>query len=375
MSEVLLTQEVGSLAKPNWRVEAIAGREITREHIHDAANWADRLGLDPIETEDILCQARHYLRTDGALRPQDAIAIKDMAALQAVRLQEKAGLDIIYDGEQDRSEMYQHAISRTNGIEPRGLVRVFDNRSYKKFAVVREPSIDTPWHTSEVERLRKATDRQIKVPITGPYTLGDWSFDEYFEDKRELVLSLARNVIRPNLIALLDQGVDWIQIDEPAAGTKNGETSLIVESFNEATAGLIGKFSMHLCYSDWRRLFPDFKALEDCQQFSIEFANRDSPELGRSAANRPGYEVLKNIHAAAPETSIGLGVVSIHEDILESPELVRDRVLRAVDIVGDPAKVFPSPDCGLRTRSWEVAYEKLARTVEGTNLAKQELGV
>ncbi len=156
---------------------------------------------------------------------------------------------------------------------------------------------------------------------------------------------------------------------------KSEKTALIVESFNEATAGLIGKFSMHLCFSDWSRLFPDFKALTDCRQFSVEFANRDSHELGRSAANRPGYEVLKNIHAAAPDTSIGLGVVSIHEDALEPVALVRDRILRAVDIVGDPAKIFPSPDCGLRTRSWEVVYEKLARTVEGTNLAKQELGV
>lgn len=375
MSEALLTQEVGSLAKPNWRVAAIAGNQLTPHHTAEAATWSDRLGLDPIEAEDIVCQARHDQLADRPISIEHKTAIRNLAAEQAVRLQERAGLDIIYDGEQDRAEMYQHAVARTNGFEPRGLVRAFDNRSYKKFAVVDEPSITKPWHSAEVERLRSLTTKQIKVPITGAYTLADWSYDEYFDDRRDLVLALARNVIRPNLEALLAQGVDWVQIDEPAAGTKVGEAELVVASFNEATKGLIGKFSMHLCFSDWNRLFPEIEALENCKQFSMEFANRDSWELGRDVSNRPAYEALTTIHSAAPNTAIGLGVVSIHEDKFESPELIRDRVLRAVDIVGNPDKVFPSPDCGLRTRSWEVAYEKLARTVEGTNLAKQELGV
>lgn len=376
MSELLLSQEVGSLAKPDWRVAAVAGREITKEHVISAAAWSDRLGLDPIETEDIICHAREEQRSSGGIIVDNLQSIRNLAVRQAVALQEKAGLDIVYDGEQDRSEMYQHAVARTNGLTPRGTVRAFDNRSYKKFAVIGEPSIDEPWHTAEVERLRELTDRQIKVPITGPYTLADWSFDEYFGgDKRELVLSIATNVIRPNLQAILDTGIDWIQIDEPAAGTKAGETDIIVESFNQATADLVGRFSIHLCYSDWDRLFPEFEGLNNCNQFSIEFANRDPDELGRDSDSRPAYEVLRGIYAAAPNTGIGLGVVSIHENKLESPELIRDRVLRAVDIVDDPALVYPSPDCGLRTRSWDVAYEKLVRVAEGTNLAKQELGV
>ncbi len=374
MSEALLTQEVGSLAKPNWRVVAVAGGTLTKEHTADAAAWSDRLGLDPIAAEDVICQARHDQSVGNAISQEHIVAIRGLAARQAVALQEKAGLDIIYDGEQDRSEMYQHAVTRIDGFVPRGLVRVFDNRWYKKFALTSEPSIIEPWHTAEVERLRELTGKQIKVPITGAYTLADWSFDErYGGNRREFVLALARNVIRPNLEALVAQGIDWVQIDEPAAGTKSCEAHLVVESFNEATRGLLGKFSMHLCFSDWNRLFPAFEALENCSQFSMEFANRDGWKLGRE--NRPAYDVLSTIHAAAPSTAIGLGVVSIHEDKLESPQLIRDRVLRAVDLIGDPTKIYPSPDCGLRTRSWKVAYDKLAAVVEGTKLAKQELGV
>ncbi len=373
MSEILLTQEVGSLAKPDWRVNAIAGNEITRDQIHTAATWADRLDLDPIETEDILCQARHQIRTVGELDPDYKSSIKLLAARFAVRLQEKAGLDILYDGEQDRSEMYQHAIERTNGFEWRGRVRAFDNKSYKKAACIDNPAITKPWHQSEVDRLATLTDRRIKVPITGAYTLAAWSYDEHFSNREDFVNDLATNVIRPNVQALLDQGVEWIQIDEPAATTVPSEVPLFIESFNRSVAGLVGKFSVHICFSDYSLLFPHAEALENCSQFSLEFANRDVHTLGTDRAERPAYQILESIQKHCPDTSVGLGVTTVHENDIESPELVRDRILYAIDAIGNPAKVYPSPDCGLRTRSWDVAYDKLARTVEGTQLAKERL--
>jgi len=66
-------------------------------------------------------------------------------------------------------------------------------------------------------------------------------------------------------------------------------------------------------------------------------------------------------------------VLDIHTDFIESPELVRDRILHAVDVFGGPDRIHVTPDCGLRTRSWEVAYEKLANMVQGTRLAEHEL--
>lgn len=377
MSEVLLTQEVGSLAKPDWRVAVVANRALTDQQIDQAVETA--AFLDPagdLPVYEILSDAQVEYECYGTYRPWGQREVRDLAAHLAVRLQEKAGIDIVYDGEQDRSEMYQHAVARTNGFVSKGLVRAFDNRSYKKFAVTEQPGITEPWHTAEVERLGRITTKQIKVPVTGPYTLADWSYDEYFGgDRHALVQALAQDVVRPNIEAVLETGAQWVQIDEPAAGTKPHEIELFVDSFNTATAGLIGKFSIHLCYSRWQDFIPYIGGLENCQQLSIEFANRDNHEPGRGATERPAYEVLKDIHRELPHTAIGLGVVSIHEDRLESAQLVRDRILRSVDLLDDPSLVYPSPDCGLRTRSWEVAYEKLARTVEGTNLAKQELGV
>ena len=70
---------------------------------------------------------------------------------------------------------------------------------------------------------------------------------------------------------------------------------------------------------------------------------------------------------------LGLGVLDIHTDFVESPELVRDRILYAVEVFGDPARIHVCPDCGLRTRSWDVAYEKLRALVEGCRLAEEAL--
>ena len=68
-------------------------------------------------------------------------------------------------------------------------------------------------------------------------------------------------------------------------------------------------------------------------------------------------------------------MLDIHTDFIEPPELVRDRILYSVEVFGDPARIQVTPDCGLRTRSWDVAYQKLQNMVQGTQLAKKELGL
>jgi 5-methyltetrahydropteroyltriglutamate--homocysteine methyltransferase len=385
MSELLLTQEVGSLAKPSWRVQPLEGLPVTDQHIADAAAWAERLGLDPGESTEVLLSAQ---QEEGPLSAEAETGIKLLAARYAIRLQEKAGLDILYDGEQDRPEMYQSLVENATGFEPRGRLRVFDNKSYLASAVVDLPGIEEPAYKTEFSRIQAETDKVIKVPITGAYTVGDWSFDEYYrqrlerggrglsetEARRSFVLDTATHVIKPNIAALLEAGAEWVQIDEPAATTKPDEVGLFVESFNRSVAGLAGKFSVHICFPEnYDLLFPHVAELEDCSQFSLEFANRDKRELGTDATARPAYEILHKFAEYTPDAGIGLGVASVHDNDIEAVNLVRDRVRRAVEIIGDPAKIFPSPDCGLRTRSQAVAFDKLRATVEGTELARQSL--
>jgi 5-methyltetrahydropteroyltriglutamate--homocysteine methyltransferase len=289
--------------------------------------------------------------------------------------------------------MYAWAIQHANGFEWRGSVRAFDNKYYSKAAVTGPISVREPFHNDELEFLKDNARAVLKVPITGAYTIADWSFDEhYFADRdlaadhgtwrarkrdarRRFVIDVARDLIRPNVEQLIGLGARWIQVDEPAGSTDPDELELFCDSFNESVDGLDAVFSTHLCFSDYGLFFPAIERMSECRQFCVGFANYDSRELGTSHDDRPGYHVISKFRDLSYRPALGLGVLDIHTDFIEPPELVRDRIMYAVEVFGDPSKIHVTPDCGLRTRSWDVAYRKLQNMVEGTQLAKAALGL
>jgi 5-methyltetrahydropteroyltriglutamate--homocysteine methyltransferase len=172
----------------------------------------------------------------------------------------------------------------------------------------------------------------------------------------------------------VEAGCDWIQIDEPAAAAKPEEGPLVVLGFNAALSGVpAAKKSVHICFSDYGALWPAVLDLEDCLELQLEFANRDSRELGTRDEDRPGYAQTLRLFREHGYPGVGLGVLDIHSDFVEPPELVRDRVLYAVDALGDPGRIQVNPDCGLRTRSWDVVFSKLTNMVEGTRMAEDVL--
>jgi 5-methyltetrahydropteroyltriglutamate--homocysteine methyltransferase len=382
----LLTHEVGSLDKPGWRVKAYAGQRLGEADLEEARSWGERLAVP--EYEKLLDLLRH-----APLTKDQKVQIQRWSSLYAVRLEETAGLDVVYDGEQQRTEMYDWAVNHTNGFERRGSVRAFDNKYYSKAAVVGPISLKEPFHNAEFSYLMSVAEAELKIPVTGAYTIADWSFDERYDTsenllepaverrhrrkaaRREFVLDVARNLIRPNLEALIDLGARWIQVDEPGASTEPDELDLFVDSFNASVEGLDATFSTHLCFSDYNLFFPAIERMSGCRQFAVGFANYDSRALGTSDDARPGYQVIKKFAALPYKPALGLGVLDIHSDFIESPELVRDRVLYAVKVFGDPQRIHVTPDCGLRTRSWTVAYEKLRNMTAGVKLARKELGL
>jgi len=381
MSRVhFVTREIGSLAKPSWRAKAFAGRPLGEADRAEAERWGRRL---EVEGHEQLLELLSVPQLGEAELP----AIDDWAARYALRLLERAGLDVVYDGEQRRTEMYDHVAQHSRGFEPRGSVRAFDNKYYAKAAVVESPSIDAPYDIEEFRFVAGTTDRIVKVPLTGAYTMVDWSYDEHYAGARRLgasaeqryearqrfVADVAEQVILPNARGLVEAGAAWIQIDEPAAATKPHEVPLVVEGFNASVRGVDAKKSMHICFSDYRALWPAVLELEDCFELQLEFANRDSRALGTHDEDRPGYAETLRLFRDHGYPNVGLGVLDIHSDFVEPPELVRDRLLYAADVLGDPERIQVNPDCGLRTRSWDVVYEKLASMVEGVRLAEAVL--
>lgn len=382
MSVTLLTHEVGSLAKPPWLVKTSAGRPLDDGDIAHAKAWGERLAVPGhAELVELLSQGPGEEAKDDVAR---------WSSRYALRLQEQAGLDVVWDGEQLRTEMYAWAIAHAEGFAPRGTVRSFDNKYYAKSAVTGPVGLREPYHNAELSYLQSVAEAKLKIPVTGAYTLAVWSYDEHYGQgagrlgagsgraaeiaaRREFALDIARNVIRPNLEALIELGAEWIQIDEPGASTEPDELEVFVESFNASVEGLDCYFSTHLCFSDYDLFFPAIEGMSGCRQYAVGFANDDGRELGTTAAARSGYGVIARFRDLPYAPALGLGVLDIHTDFVEPAELVRDRILHGVEVFGDPERIHVTPDCGLRTRSWEVAYEKLVNMVEGTRLAEQAL--
>ncbi len=384
LTRPLLTHELGSLGKPNWRVRAVAGAPIEDRDLEEARAWGELLG---VEGHEELVDLLRRAPLDRAGKDE----VKRWSSRYGVRFLETVGLDVVYDGEQQRSEMYQWAVAHAEGFEWRGSVRAFDNKYYSKAAVTGPIRLREPYHNEEFAFVSEVARAELKVPITGAYTIADWSFDErYFTDtdlgapgraagrreaRRSFILDVAKDLIRPNLEALIGLGAGWLQIDEPGGSTDPAELDLFAESFNESVRGLDAVFSTHLCFSDYDLFFPGIEAMTQCRQFAVGFANYDGRDLGTRPEHRPGYRVLPKFRDLPYRPVLGVGVLDIHTDFIEPPELVRDRVLHSVEVFDDPTRIHVIPDCGLRTRSWEVAFGKLRNLVAGVELAKGQLGL
>jgi 5-methyltetrahydropteroyltriglutamate--homocysteine methyltransferase len=364
-------QEIGSLAKPRWQLAGQRGAPLDPAARAELERWNGRLKfIDPADPALAAFLA-------GRSREAGAATVRDWGALFALRLFESVGLSRVYDGEARRIEMYEYPVRQMTGFQFLGHVRSFDNKYYLKAAVTSEVGLERPYHLEEFDFVRAHARAEPKLPITGPYTLADWSFNEHYlarqpgwkgraarrAAQREFVVEVARRAIRPTLQALIARGCRVIQIDEPAAGTHPDEADLVAEGFNAATEGLDAEFTMHICFSDYRSLFPALLEAKRCSQWAWEFANRDTE-------GRDGYAILEMFREYGDTRQIGLGVLDVHRDEVETPEKVEERILRASKILGDPGRLWINPDCGLRTRSLAIAHEKLRSMAEGTRRAR-----
>jgi 5-methyltetrahydropteroyltriglutamate--homocysteine methyltransferase len=401
MTSLFPSQEIGSLAKPRWRTRGIK-QQLSSEDLREAEEWAEKLKLPAFHDK-----AKSILKESDA--KERTRVILELSTEYGVRLLETAGLDNVgVGGEQQRVEMYEHVIRAVEGMSFLGHVQSFDYKYFRKAVALEALRRKHPIYLDEFADVRKYAHGSAKVPITGPYTLVDWSFNEYYlakqngsnlkerknEARREFLLEMVEKVLRPEIRDLVDAGAKWIQIDEPAVTThpEPVEMGMFVEAWNETVKGFSCKFSNHTCYPSeigYKILAEYAPKMDKCSQLALEFANRDSARLGTKDSDRTGYESLRSFVENGFDDEFGLGVVHVHDfagdvspgagvvqgrNIIETPDLVKDRILYASKIVGDPAKIWVNPDCGLRTRTWDVALEKLRSVVGGAGLAREALG-
>ena len=144
----LLTHEIGSLAKPPWLVKTSAGTPLDGSDVEHARVWGEKLGVDGYEELVEILERGNPDKTE----------LGRWASRYALRLLESAGIEVVYDGEQQRTEMYAWAVDHSDGFEPRGTVRSFDNKYYSKSAVTAEPSLREPYHNDEFAFLQSVRE-------------------------------------------------------------------------------------------------------------------------------------------------------------------------------------------------------------------------
>ncbi len=283
-------------------------------------------------------------------------AVKD-ASVAVLREHERAGIDIPWDGEMGRSEMTEYFTSKIGGFRFYGPVRVWGNAYFNKAAAVSKLEYREPLVLDEFRWVKENTTREIvKVPITGPYTIAEWSFNEYYSSKEELAFELAK-ILNREFRLLEEEGAKFIQIDEPAMLNHPDEVPIAVEAINRAVKGVNVKFGLHVCFSNYHLLADHFDELR-VSQFALEFANRKFRDM----------DFLRKL----THQELGFGVIDVHNPRVESPEEVARAIRKVMNYV-EPERLYINPDCGLKLLDRRIAYQKLVNMVRGVEIVRREL--
>src|SRR6056297_1786790 len=321
----LLTTVVGSYPKPKW------------------LNRADEL----VDDEDSKFDA------------DDLKEAHDDAARVITHEHERCGMDVVVDGEMRRNEMVEYFADRIDGYEFNGPVKVWGHNYFDKPSVVDEVSYDESWLVDEYEFTASVADRPVKVPITGPYTLANWSFNEAYDDEESLAYDLA-DLVNEEIEKLVDAGARYIQIDEPALATTPDDHAIVGECLEHIVAGIPDdvRIGLHVCYGDYSRIYPEMLEYP-VDEYDLELANGN-------------YEQLDVFTADEFTKDLALGAVDAHVAEVESVEQIERNIRKGLEVV-PPEQLTVSPDCGVKLLPREVAYEKMANLVEAARNVEADL--
>jgi 5-methyltetrahydropteroyltriglutamate--homocysteine methyltransferase len=193
--------------------------------------------------------------------------------------------------------------------------------------------------------------------LTGPYTIMDWSFNEYYPTRADATLALAKE-IRKEVEALAEAGAKIIQIDEPALSVRPEELPLAQEALEIVTRDLSVYFVTHICYGAFEFIYPRMLDLP-MDNFDLEMSNSDLD--------------LLELFVRHPFTKdFSFGCLDVHSHKIESPETVMARLKQVLESLS-PEQVWVDPDCGLKTRTVGEAVEKLRVMVGQTEALRATL--
>jgi 5-methyltetrahydropteroyltriglutamate--homocysteine methyltransferase len=327
----VLTSLVGSYPQPEWLID----REKLRGRLPPRVRASDLWRIDPA-----------YLRE-----------AQDAAVLVAIRDQERAGLDIVTDGEMRRESYSNYFVSALEGVDVDNPGSVLDRSGNPMPApkVAGPIRRRDPVEVRDVEFLRANTERLIKVTVPGPFTMAQQAANEHYDHPEEVAFAFA-DAVREEVRDLFAAGADIVQLDEPWMESRaDAARQYGIETLQRALDGIAGTVALHICFG-YPLFVPGHKR---AYRFLAELQHAPVQQISIETAQA---ELDVSVLSELEGKTIILGVIALDSDEVETPETVAERIHRAQPYASD---IIAAPDCGMKYLSREAAFRKLQALVAG----------
>jgi 5-methyltetrahydropteroyltriglutamate--homocysteine methyltransferase len=294
-------------------------------------------------------------------------AAQDDATLLAIRDQERAGLDIITDGEQRRESYSNRFATALAGVDIDNPGTTI-NRSGKPIPVPRITAKITrraPVEVRDVVLLRANTDRKIKATVPGPFTMAMQCQDDFYGDPVAMAMDFAV-ALNGEIKDLFRAGADVVQVDEPWMQQHPDKARQYgVKVLDRALDGVTGTVAVHLCFGYAAVVHEKPTGYSFLAELDASKAKQISVE---AAQPRLDLKILERL----PSKDIILGVIDLADQTVETPEIVAGRIRKALPHV--PAeRIVIAPDCGMKYLPRPVAFGKMKAMVDGAAIVRREV--
>ncbi len=292
---------------------------------------------------------------------------QDDATLLAIRAQERAGLDIITDGEIRRESYSNRFATALEGVDLDNPGTALDRSGHPNPVprIVGKIRRKHPVEVRDVEFLRANTDQMIKATVPGPFTMAQQAQNDAYPNEEELALDYAA-AVNEEIKDLFAAGADIVQIDEPYLQARPQKARQFgLTALNRALDGITRPTAVHLCFGYAAIIHERPSGYSFLGELAAANVSQVSIETAQSSLD---CSVLASLRGK----TIILGVLDLSTHEVETAETVAARIRRALPYV-DAAKIVVAPDCGLKYLPREVADAKMSAMVAGARLLRAEM--
>ena len=292
---------------------------------------------------------------------------QDKATLEAIKEQEKAGIDIISDGEM-RRESYSAVLSNSlEGIDYINPGKALERSGHKNLV----PRVISPiiWNKSiesdNIKFLKANTKNKTKITIPGPFTMAQQAQDDFYGNEKKMTFEYAK-AVNKEIKSLFEAGIDYVQIDEPYMEARHEKAKKFgIESLEIALDGVLGQTILHICFG-----YGHFIKEKSSKYNFLSELNESSIDCISIEGAQPNLDlsILKKINSK----KIMLGVINLAKEKIEKENDIVDRAMEALKYI-EPNKLLLAPDCGMKYLEPGVAFNKLRALARATNILNQKI--